>query len=86
MSEYCTKTQATALPEGWVWHCWDNGSGHLQAPNGHGYFFYDCIPYANAGEIEYYKFEHFKGYWTFEGSLEDFKKYAEAFIKHSIIK
>lgn len=84
-SEYCTKTQAATLPEGWTWHCWNDGSGYLQAPNGGaGYFFYDCVPYVNAGEIEYYRYEHHKGYWTFEGSLEAFKEYAEKQIQNML--
>lgn len=29
------------LPEGWQWGCWDDGSGHLEAPDGNSYFEYD---------------------------------------------
>lgn len=81
MEEFCTKAQAKNLPEGWIWHCWSDGSGYLKAPDGRGYFFYDCVPYANSGEIEYYRYENHKSYWTFEGGLEAFKEYAETYIK-----
>ena len=48
------KAPAASLPDGWEWHCWGDGSGSLQAPDGRSFFRYDCIPYANSGEIEYY--------------------------------
>lgn len=33
--------KAEALPEGWNWYMYEDGSGYLQAPDGKEYFFYD---------------------------------------------
>lgn len=75
------KAPSASLPDGWEWHCWGDGSGSLQAPDGRSFFRYDCIPYANSGEIEYYRDESSSSYWTFVGNLESFKKFAEERIR-----
>lgn len=67
------------LPGGWTWHCWNDGSGHLESPAGNSLFSYDTNPYANCGEIEYRK-DRNSGWTTFEGGLTSFRQFAEEVI------
>lgn len=75
----CSIFPADTLPGGWTWHCWNDGSGHLESPAGNSLFSYDTNPYANCGEIEYRK-DRNSGWTTFEGSLTSFRQFAEEVI------
>lgn len=70
---------AKALPEGWTWIEYDDGSGHLEAPDGTHYFSYDLAPYHAMLGIEYKKTvaEHYDIFW---GTLAEFKEWAECEI------
>lgn len=75
----CFIFPADTLPGGWTWHCWNDGSGHLESPAGNSLFSYDTNPYANCGEIEYRK-DRNSGWTTFEGGLTSFRQFAEEVI------
>lgn len=75
----CSIFPADTLPGGWTWHCWNDGSGHLESPAGNSLFSYDTNPYANCGEIEYRK-DRNSGWTTFEGGLTSFRQFAEEVI------
>ena len=66
---------ANQLPAGWQWEMYNDGSGSLHGPNSERYYSYDLAPYATSGLIEYNATG--KGYDTFEGSLDDFRNWAE---------
>mgnify|MGYP006925694591 CR=1 FL=1 len=70
---------AANLPEGFQWVIWDDGSGHLQHPDGTISFDFDFLPYASLGGIEYRKstIEHFSVFW---GTRNEFFAYAEKWI------
>lgn len=64
------------LPVGYFWDCYEDGSGRICGPNKTSYFSYDCAPYANVGWIEYQRVR--LGSWdVFDGTLSEFKQYAE---------
>lgn len=69
----------SSLPEGWVWHCYSDGSGSLHSPEGCHYFSYDLQPYSNSGGIEYRKNEA-EDYTVFWGNFDQFKEYAESVV------
>lgn len=83
--EYLPKiTKTTFLPEGWVWHSYEDGSGCLYCKNGNqSYFVYDCAPYASQGGIEY-KHSNKKDWRVFWGSLQEYKEFAEKEIAKKI--
>lgn len=62
--------------EGYLWEDHDDGSGHIVAPDGKFYFSYDMGPYTNIGGIEY-TINDGHNWGVFEGSLEQFKQFAE---------
>ena len=64
------------LPEGYYWECFEDGSGSICGPDKKTYFRYDCAPYANVGWIEYQS-ERFSSWDIFDGTLSEFKKFAE---------
>lgn len=66
---------ANQLPAGWQWEMYNDGSGSLIGPNAERFYSYDLAPYATSGLIEYNATG--KGYDTFEGSLDDFRNWAE---------
>ena len=66
---------ANQLPAGWQWEMYNDGSGSLHGPNSERFYSYDLAPYATSGLIEYNATG--KGYDTFEGSLDDFRNWAE---------
>lgn len=66
---------ANQLPVGWQWEMYNDGSGSLHGPNSERFYSYDLAPYATSGLIEYNATG--KGYDTFEGSLDDFRNWAE---------
>ena len=74
-----TVSPAKALPEGWQWRDYDDGSGGLYSPEGKSHFSYDLSPYFNEGGIEY------KGgidaswriYW---GALDEFRSFCESSV------
>ena len=76
---YSNVTQAAGLPEGWKWVDYQDGSGHLTAPDGKCFFIYDGAPYANQGGIEFK--ETTQGLWgPFWGTLDEFKERAEQLV------
>lgn len=66
---------ANQLPVGWQWEMYNDGSGSLHGPSSERLYSYDLAPYATSGLIEYNATG--KGYDTFEGSLDDFRNWAE---------
>lgn len=70
---------ANQLPAGWQWEMYNDGSGSLHGPSSERFYSYDLAPYATSGLIEYNATG--KGYDTFEGSLDDFRNWAEQQIK-----
>lgn len=76
---------AKELPEGWTWIEYDDGSGHLEAPDGKRYYNYDLSPYHAMGGIEYRetiaKHGEFFPWDIFWGTLTEFKELAESRIK-----
>lgn len=66
---------ANQLPAGWQWEMYNDGSGSLIGPNAERFYSYDLAPHATSGLIEYNATG--KGYDTFEGSLDDFRNWAE---------
>ena len=67
------------LPDGWKWVQYDDGSGHLDSPEHKKYFFYDL-------STKEFKIKKDDEYEKFEGSFEEFKKYAEKFMKYHLIE
>lgn len=70
---------ANQLPAGWQWEMNNDGSGSLIGPNTERLYSYDLAPYATSGLIEYNATG--KDYDTFEGSLDDFREWAEQQVK-----
>lgn len=70
---------ANQLPAGWQWEMYNDGSGSLHGPNSERFYSYDLAPYTTSGLIEYNATG--KGYDTFEGSLDDFRNWAEQQVK-----
>lgn len=70
---------ANQLPAGWQWEMYNDGSGSLHGPSSERLYSYDLAPYATSGLIEYNATG--KGYDTFEGSLDDFRNWAEQQVK-----
>ena len=75
---------AQTLPDGWVWREFDDGSGNLFSPEGIQYFSYDLATKEYRSPVD--------GHWTFmDGypyatvSFEEFKKFAEEYIRDFII-
>ncbi|MBP3673463.1 MAG: hypothetical protein J6J18_06510 [Oscillospiraceae bacterium] len=44
---------AQALPAGWEWVKYNDGSGHLEGPEGQQFFHYDLSPYASSNGVEF---------------------------------
>lgn len=82
-SNGCTITSADTLPEGWNWHCWNDGSGHIESPDRQVFFQYDLNPYENCGEIEYKKNRN-SGWTTYEGGLTSFRQHAEELLRKQL--
>lgn len=83
-------TQAGLLPDGWKWVDYDDGSGHLESPNGKKYFDYDRQPYYGSGNIEYREAETdlWGPFFDFDevGSFDDFKQTAEKTILEHVLE
>lgn len=76
--------QAKSLPEGWLWHHYEDGSGSLHSPSGQTFFSYDMMPYWPAG-IEYRR-EDSSGWDIYYGSsMDDFIQMAESTIFHNVL-
>lgn len=68
---------ADNLPDGWKWVMHNDGSGHLESPNGNFYFSYDKnTSYAYGGGIEFQTDEKYN-FDVFWGTFEEFKAHAE---------
>ncbi len=80
-----TIVKARALPNDWQWHRYEDGSGHLQAPDGETYFPYDLGPYAFQGGIEY-KQPHSMQWDIFWGSFEEFTAFAEKQVAQELFR
>ena len=79
-------TPVKALPDGWRWVDWDDGSGSLRGPKGEHYFSYDLFPYHVIGGIEYKELSGVIGGWDiFWGNLSEFKKYAETMVQRKYL-
>ena len=48
-----TRHSAQTLPTGWEWVKYDDGSGHLEGPEGQQFFSYDLSPYASSNGVEF---------------------------------
>lgn len=80
--------KASTLPDGWKWVHYADASGHLESPDGKGYFSYDW----STGD---YKITENSSYDIFLddndgteysiGSFDEFKNYAEEWIKENVI-
>lgn len=81
---YPKSASANGFPKGWQWFHYNDGSGHLESPDGKCYFSYDQQPYSNAGGIEY-KATLDGQYTVFWGTMEDFKTYAESVTKNQYL-
>lgn len=82
---------AKALPEGWAWIEYDDGSGHLEAPDGRHYYSYDLAPYHAMDGIEFRKTdsEQYNIFWkapkdTKSGVLTEFKEWAERIMQKKL--
>ena len=76
--------QAKSLPEGWLWHHYEDGSGSLYSPSGQALFSYDMMPYWPAG-IEYRR-EDSSGWDIYYGSsMDDFIQMAESDISCNVL-
>lgn len=76
--------QAKSLPEGWLWHHYEDGSGSLYSPSGQAFFSYDMMPYWSAG-IEYRR-EDSSGWDIYYGSsMDDFIQMAESDISCNVL-
>lgn len=76
--------QAKSLPEGWLWHHYEDGSGSLYSPSGQAFFSYDMMPYWPAG-IEYRR-EDSSGWDIYYGSsMDDFIQMAESDISCNVL-
>lgn len=64
---------AQALPAGYVWVCWTDGSGYLKLPDGTSDFEYDLNPYYGQG-VEYQRNSQWNVFW---GSYDEFIAFAE---------
>lgn len=69
---------AQTLPAGWVWHEYDDGSGHLESPEKTRYFSYDMATkeYIDPRDGR----NTFMEGYPYGVSFEDFKKFAETYI------
>lgn len=84
-----TKKQAVSLPDGWHWVNYDDGSGHLQSPDGKDYFSYDWT----TGEYkitpdksyDFFMVENYESGGYSIGSFADFKEYAEKWVKDNVL-
>ena len=81
-----TVTPAAALPDGWNWVDWTDGSGHLEGPNRENLFDYDCLPYANAGGIEYQASPPLGSWNVHWGSLSEFKARVESIVSKNYLQ
>ena len=83
--------QSKTLPEGWIWHQYDDNSGYLENPDGEEFFEYDW----NTGEYkitpksryDFFLVENYdipSGYSI--GGFQDFVNFAEKYIKENILK
>jgi hypothetical protein len=74
------------LPDGWVWHEYDDGSGSLKSPDGHSYYSYDLqtkeyrLPYGSK------EWTGMRDFYNEPETLHDFKIYAERDIKEKAVK
>ena len=67
---------AATLPDGWFWHHWSDGSGHLVSPKGNSFFSYDRSPYYPHG-IEHRQPDT-KQWGPFWGTMDEFIAHAES--------
>lgn len=83
------RTPAENLPSGWQWVKYNDGSGHLESPDGQDYFSYDWT----TGE---YKITRDKSYDSFMvenyesggysiGGFDKFQEYAEKYINDNVL-
>ncbi len=70
-------SEAKGLPVGWRWVCYQDGSGHLEGPNGESRFSYDRnTSFAASGGIEYEKTPD-SDWEVFWGTFVEFQGHAE---------
>lgn len=77
-------TEASALPVGYIWKDYDDGSGSLHEPAGETVFQYALHPIEtpDGPEVEYRKEN---GPWhTFYGTLSEFKTFAEEIVNEKL--
>lgn len=80
--EQTLNVPANALP-GWIWCEYENGSGHLESPDGKSFFLYDLITRSPAVE---YSVEVEKTNWQiFFKSFLEFKNFAEEYVKEHLL-
>lgn len=83
------KKQAENLPEGWLWVSYNDGSGHLQSPDGQDYFSYDWT----TGEYkitpdksyDFFMVENYESGGYSIGGFDKFQEYAEKYINDNIL-
>ena len=83
------KKQAENLPKGWQWISYNDGSGHLQSPEGQEYFSYDWT----TGEYkitpdkfyDFFMVENYESGGYSIGSFAKFKEYAEEYINKNVL-
>lgn len=86
--------QANGLPEGWIWHNYNDGSGHLQSPNGEKYFLYDLMTseYQKTPDSKYelgliLDGPDSKGYWRYyRGNFKDLERIAVKWITENVLE
>ena len=88
-SKTITKTPAKTLPKGWVWVDYNDGSGHLESPDGFRYFSYDMetAEYWDIdGNIQFMFGPEWRNPYPMAMPYEEYKQFAEnAIIKGGYI-
>ena len=83
------KKQAENLPEGWLWVSYNDGSGHLQSPDGQDYFSYDWTTgeykITSDKSYDFFMVENYESGGYSIGGFDKFQEYAEKYINDNIL-
>lgn len=72
---------AQALPAGWEWVKYNDGSGHLEGPEGQQFFSYDLSPYASSNGVEFKETDSDRWSVFWNAPDKDFWTHAEETVR-----